>query len=1592
MATTVYDVLDDLRRVATSEADKGSRFEQLIVSYLKTDPTFADQFSDVYMWQDWPGRNGRPDRGIDIVAVDRLTQNNVAIQCKFYDSKHHVSKRDIDTFMSASGTTEFNERMIVSTGADWGPNAEATLQQQAIPVRRIGIADLEASNVDWAQFSWATPDVMPTKGKKTLRPHQRTAVDKVRLGLEGAARGKLIMACGTGKTFTSLRLCEEAAGAGATVLFLVPSISLLSQTIREWATEAEIDLRMLAVCSDVKATKRSDALNEDISAVDLALPATTDRTKLRQRWARANEDDTAMTVVFSTYQSIEVVAETQQAAGFPPFDLIICDEAHRTTGITLPGSEDSSSFVKVHDDGYLKGAKRLYMTATPRLYRDDSKKKASDSEVLLASMDDEEIFGEELHRLGFGEAVEKDLLTDYRVLVLAVDQQYVSRNFQDEMAAGGEIPLSDAAKIVGCWNGLSKNFETTEDEASTPMRRAVAFARDIQASKSIAGSFSAIVDRHIDAQNGSGHAHEELKVRCEHVDGTFNALERNKRLDWLQAETEDNECRVLTNARCLSEGVDVPALDAVMFLTPRSSEVDVVQSVGRVMRKAPGKDFGYIILPIAVPAGVTPEVALQDNDRYNVVWQVLQALRAHDDRFNATVNQIDLNKKKPDKIRVVGVPEPGSGDGSDGGGDSQQAFEFDFGEFREAIYARIVRKVGERRYWESWAKDVAYIAQQHIERINGLLAEPESLAAQEFSSFLDGLRGNLNEGISAVDAVEMLAQHLITRPVFEALFADYRFAEHNPVAQTMESMLAVLDQNSLDTENGSLEGFYKSVRSRTEGIDNAEGRQRIIVELYEKFFSTAFKKTVDRLGIVYTPTEIVDFILRSADEALRSHFDTNLSAENVHILDGFTGTGTFVTRLLQLGVIESHDLARKYAGEIHANEILLLAYYIAAVNIESTYQDVRRRDAGFDDEAEMPYEPFPGLVLTDTFQSYEDGDRDDLAIFPENNERISRQRELPITVVVGNPPYSVGQSSANDDNANESYPTIDTAIRDSYAERASGTLLRNLYDSYVRAIKWASLRIGDRGVIAYVTNGSWVDANAFDGMRLSVAEEFSDIYVFNLRGNQRTAGEVSRREGGKIFGSGSRAPVAIAIFVRDPARPTPARVHDADVGEYLTREQKLANVRDAGSFAGLTSVADITPNSFGDWREQRTEEFASFIPVAGDNGIFPEYSLGISTNRDSWTVGSSRESVERCVQALVANFDQAITRGADASELSSSQVAWSRSLRARYERGRLLSSEEHPVRKGVYRPFFRQWTVSAGPLVEAAGRTPRMFDRENQVAICILRPNERTPFSVMAVDSPPNLGLFMDAPDVYPLYRVPAPARTIDQLDVEVEGESYNIAAATLSTFRAAYGADLSELDVFHYVYGLLHSRQYRETYFVDLKKSSAHVPLVKDPWPFMQAGKDLMELHVGYESVTPYPLAGLPATVPAGESGFDYCRLSEMAFGRKRSPSGKREADRGTIVFNERITLSDIPETAYSYQLGSRSAVEWLMDRYRVKTDKASGIVSDPNDWAREVGDPRYILDLVARVVTLSVETVRLMDELPAFELLPRVEDVRSK
>ncbi|MGP5073867.1 DEAD/DEAH box helicase [Arthrobacter rhombi] len=1606
MSTTFDVLLDTYRDLADSERMKGNYFEHLVARYLENDGVHALQYRNVWLWKDWPDRDGRKDNGIDLVA-ERQDGGYTAIQCKFYAENHYIQKADIDSFISASGKPPFTHRLIVDTTAkDWSANAEEMLEGQHLPIQRIGLTDFRNSNIDWSTYQLTDPGTAPRLfEKKQLRTHQHEAVTKTLEGFETSRRGKLIMACGTGKTFTALKIAERVAEADghARILFLVPSLALMSQSLKEWSDETSMPMHAYAVCSDTKVGRQRNSDMTDVAIHDLQIPATTDGNTLLTAMGE-RELDEGMTVVFSTYQSIDAVAQAQRE-GLPDFDLVICDEAHRTTGATLAGA-DESNFVKIHDESFISAERRLYMTATPRLFNDSTKDKARERDAVLCSMDDQDLYGPVFHRIGFGEAVTRKLLTDYKVLVLGVDETQVVSSFQEQLAGPEmELKIDDVAKLIGCWNGLAKRrsgmHETSFGTDLAPMRRAVAFNRDIKSSKLVESQFPELVRAHL-ANLDNDDPTDDLQVQVKHVDGGFNAITRAERLDWLKEETDEEHpaCRILTNARCLTEGVDVPSLDAVLFLNPRNSMVDVIQAVGRVMRIAKDKQFGYIILPIAIPTGMSTSAALRDNDRYKVVWQVLQALRAHDERMDAAINQIELNSKAPESILVdtidlapkkkasTNVGGSGSREDTHGGGGEasedtgpeyeQPALQFPVEEWKDSVYAKIVDKCGNRMYWADWSKDIADIANKHIALINNLLAEVTPEHRKAFDDFIQGLRENLNPEIDEAQAVEMLAQHLVTKPVFDAMFKDSNFTEHNPVSVAMQNILAQLDENSaFEKERAGLEKFYASVRARVKSIDNAEAKQKIVLELYDNFFRNAFPRVADRLGIVFTPVPVVDYILRSADAALRLEFGKSLSDDGVSILEPFVGTGTFVTRLLQSGLIKPEDLHRKYTQELFANEIVLLSYYIAAINIETVFAEEATKHG-----VDQGYVPFDGIALTDTFQLNEsDGQLGSNGFFPENHERVERQKNQDIRVIVMNPPYSSGQSSANEDNQNQKYPALDASIAESYAKLSSGTNKNSLYDSYIRGIRWASNRIKGDGVIAFVSNGSFIDGNTADGIRKAFANEFSRIFIYNLRGNARTSGEQRRKESGNVFKEGSRTQVAIAILIKNTDHEGPADIQYRDIGDYLTRDQKLDILSIEQSFEG-TDWETINPNTHGDWINHRDERYDTYQPIGdkatkgkpGTPAIFENYSRGLATSRDSWCYNFSRRELEANVQRMIRFYNHQLSIGEASNDAT--QIAWGGGLKDDLKRGKVHKYSAASVQTGMYRPFCKQSVYFSGAMNERQYQLPKLFptpDHHN-VALYLSSPGASKQFSPFIVDCLPNLHLIHTGM-AYSLYTYEA-VTTEAQGDLFAEVETYggyqrkdNITDATLATYAGFYeDTDITKEDIFYYVYGLLHSPGYREQYGSDLMKMLPRIPKVKDFWGFSNAGRALADLHLNYERVEPYPLEEV--THGAVEEEYEFYRVQKLSFASRK--------DRSKIIYNANITLVGIPDEAYEYQVNGKSALEWIIDRYQVTTHKDSQITNDPNDYSREVGDPRYIVDLIERIVQVSLKTNEIVANLP--------------
>ena len=1135
------------------------------------------------------------------------------------------------------------------------------------------------------------------------------------------------------------------------------------------------------------------------------------------------------------------------------------------------------------------------MTATPKVYGDDDsakariKQQAQDRSAILYDMDDTAIFGPVFHWLTFSQAVEQNLLADYKVIVFMTMKKDPHDSDLPSMIQGVRKAL---AKDIS-----PEDYDFIETDKS-PMHRAVAFSNTIQQSKDFTKMFQHSTD-----------SDSALNYDIDHIDGKTPAAKRSASLLWLKASSNPEECRILSNARCLSEGVDVPALDAIIFLNPKSSQIDIAQSVGRVMRKAPGKKFGYVILPVVIQPEESPEQALDHNDSYKTVWKVLQALRAHDDHFKAEINSIDFGDHSA-RIRVTHPEE----DSSENYSDFSSTI---LTEYRQEIYIRMVRKCGDREYWDKWAGDLVTAFHAISARIASAVKIPETKSA--FTSFVEELRAAVNPSVSEQDAVEMLAQHITSKEVFDALFAG--FSGNNPVSRSMQKFRAVLEASGADLDPKGLENFNEHVRTAADAAKSGAAKQKLLREIYENFFRQAFSDTAKSLGIVYTPEEIVDFIIRSADWAVKTllQIPEGLSANDVHILDPFSGTGTFTARLIESGIIPHEKLYTKYKYETHANEILLLAYYISAVNIEAAYNQAA---GGF-------YEEFPGIILADTFRLNEGGSRYQFRLFYDLGKLAGQQEKTDVQVIIGNPPYSVGKKSGI-------YEAVDGAITSSYAKQSTATNKNSLYDSYIRAFRWASDRLKGRGIVCYVSNGSYIDSNSADGLRKSLAEEFTHIYVFNLRGNAMTSGELRRKERGNVFGEGTRCPIAITLLVRDGTK-SPCRIWYYEVGDGLTREEKLAELErhvDFGAMEDAGAMREIVPNLAGDWVNQRGEEFGGFMNLGNKNeperaAIFGRrYATGVKTGQDAWCYNFSRE-------ALCANI-------------------------------RTLKPEaltDDSVRVGLYRPYVKMNLHFSRETNARVFRMPAIFPERNtkNLVICVSGVATKN-FSVLMTDCIPEIHT-VDISQCFPLFWYEEVKST---LFGSYTARRDGISDETLTLYRLRYhDGRLTKEDIFCCIYGVLSSREYAARFGKDTKRLLARVPLVEGLErfrAFRDAGRELGRLHVGYESAEEWPLR------LEGNAGD--LRLTKM-----------RIVERGgekVIRYNDGLTIGGIPSEAWEYVVNGRSAVEWIVERYSDSVDGKSGLRNDGNAWGRERGNERYVLELIGRVVSVSVKTVKILEGLP--------------
>ncbi len=1237
------------------------------------------------------------------------------------------------------------------------------------------------------------------------------------------------------------------------------------------------------------------------------------------------------------------------------------------------------------------------MTATPKVYSESSKAKAKESDNVIYSMDDEEVFGEEIYTLNFSKAIALDLLTDYKVIILAVRSENLSgvtnsvnKKISQLKAEGTKLDKKlinneFVCKIVGTHKGLAKQDLIVLDEKNkedhnlqnqydtAPSQRAISFCKSIQTSKNIKDSFETIMECYDEELKKKSF--NNLKISIDHVDGTMNCKDRLEKLEELN-QFEPNTCKVLSNARCLSEGVDVPALDSIVFFDGKSAMVDIIQAVGRVMRKAKHKKRGYIILPIALEESEIQNLdEAVNNTNFKNIWKVIKALRSHD---SSLVDEATFKEK----IKIFGSDDASNPDDEEElqkdktqhQNDPKQAQKTLFDaillqDLADAVYNVMPTKLGDRNYWENFTKKTGNIARTLNNRLKIIFEKNPEF----FHGFLNSLRENIHQNIKEEEALDMITSHIITKPIFDALFGDNI---KNPIAKALDKMVQKLSTLGLEGETKDLKNLYESVKTEATHAKSQKSQQELIKNLYNTFFKEAFRKQSEKLGIVYTPIEVVDFILRATNGILKKHFNTDFNDQSITIFDPFTGTGSFIARLLskENALISDESLKEKFLNHLFAFDIVLLSYYIALINITQAAQN---RDSSLKN--------FKNIALTDSLDYLEEKtNKGALPLYEdlkENKEIKNTMEKQNIRVIIGNPPYSSGAKSENDNNQNLTHPKLQKWVYETYGKNSTAKLGKTTRDVLIQSMRMASDVVKDKGVIGFVVNGSFIDSKSADGFRKCVAKDFSRLYVLNLRGNQRTSGEVSRKEGGKIFDSASRATVAIVFFVKDSS-VTNNTIHYYEVEDYLKREAKLHLL---ASFENLDLVPfkEITPNDKGDWINQRNDDFEKLIPLKRDpklkifDTIFDLNSSGVASGRDPWVYNFSQkiltQSVQKCIDAYNADlkrfnevFREAFkqrAKGIKSAELykhlndkeittDKTKIAWTRGLKQGFIKNENLpTSGMERIRLALYRPFNKQWLYWDKTWNERQSQLPKIFpDKSAQNVVINTSSMASRNFSCLIANEITDIQTMANN-QAYPLYYY-------DDL-----GNRYNaISGYALNLFRRHYKDNaITEEEIFYYIYAIFHHKGYLEKYKNSLAKEAPRVALSEDFKELSMLGKELAELHLNYESGEMHTSVKHNLLENAEVEG--YYDVVQM----------KKDKKGDSIIYNQNITITEIPQKAFDYVVNGKSAIDWVIERYQKTMDKDSLIENNPNHYA----GGKYVFELLCRVIKLSEKSVDLIEKI---------------
>ena len=1594
----LQQIIKLLQSKTLTAKQKGNLFERAVRFYLENDSIQKSEFKKVAFygdfvanWQlDQPLGVSQQDLGIDLIAT-RHNDTLCAVQCKYRLPTVRISKTMVDSFyaevrrLQQKGLPIAETIVFDSTAINWSDHARKYLDDRN---RRFSWEQMLASDI--REWSPARTPLSPSyrrkaehKPVKQLRPYQRTAVQKVLQGLVAHDRGQLIMACGTGKTFTALRIMERMVRGRSQpglFLFLVPSLALINQTLQEWFYNKIIPLHAIVVCSDKTVGQQYDALQD---APDyLLIRPTTQTVDIVTALVRFQQSATTSLVVFCTYQSLPRIVEAQQQKPQIKFNLVIADEAHNTAGV----KKEASSWTVVHDQQQVKAEKRLYMTATPKVYDYQPKKKESH---LFFNMEDNPggQFGAVFYRFNFYDAVKQGCLSNYKLIVSYIkawdypelkDLKLTTLNeaeqikYEEGVQKNEYLPLN----LVQLYRAICKDvepqfgrWEKLIDRDLTPMQRLIIFNPRIWQSELIAKVFTAVVEKIAPEQA------DDLHLGINHVDGKTAAKERSRLIRWLQ-QARTAQCRILTNARCLSEGIDVPALDAVAFLNQKTgvrgrSRIGLIQAVGRVMRTAPHKTEGYIILPVVVvkkdpnqPISESNQQLL--NSSYSNLVQIVNDLTSHDEVFRRQLDQYKLSKRQErllDKIIIVGDKKsktlkhdqdshtkqstPRSERDSKIPRHTQLQLEI-VRAIKDGIFTCVARagnRVKSLTDFEAPLRSFRTKVNQHLKRALQFNLKFKTAIHQ----FTQDLKTTINDSVTEQAAIDMVLQHYLTLPVFESIFRNHDFVRQNLISQALERVISSLgsELKQLRSNDADYQAFLQWVKDKTEGLSSWQDRDAFVKKFYSSFFRIFDPRVAQKLGIVYTPNEVVDFMLKGVQYLLKKHFNTSFNDENVNVLDPFAGTGTFLTHLLgSPHFITAEKLLNKYKSGVFAKEILLLPYYLSSLNLQTTlvnrYQTEKIKSGGRLLEGTIP--SYNGIGLTDTFAEYEQAKisqqiRFEIkdAFLQTNQGIIDRQAKTKINVIITNPPYFHAQTKPGDLNQRTSYEHFYKEWKKIINDQPGNYSLVNLYNSAYMALFWAHWRLlqnNNQGIIAFIIPNGFLKSRSGGGLRAFLSAKFAFIYVLDLHGDIRAGMFIPQQkvwQGQNIFDPQSQTGIQILILVYVQTHVGKGIIHYCSINNVLkgslpTKANKLNFLAQANFHSVFTSkfAQEITLDCQASWfyhsdhllitkNRYFLNLFKKDWTSINRQSVFTNRTNGNVTHRDSWCINFSvtqlsdnmRQTIDfynQQLNNLKHNYPtlQQLSRVLRIVDKNSQKIKWSRAVYRKIIQHRASHFRPDAIRFISHRPFCQTNLYYSKFWNEEVCQTKRLFsldmnsNRRRVVGVCIAQQGGR--LDVLAVRNH-VVGLrFIESSKFYPLYTFTS---TNNSLDEEWTAES-NITPFVRRWVRTVH-PNLSDKELFAYLYGLFHSPDYRQQFYNHLMYEPPRFCLIKKQQHFTEfrrIGQELLDLHLNYET--------RPITAWYGcEEQLKKLKPVDFqlnARGMRFAKGNDQTKDYTTIIFNDQI------------------------------------------------------------------------------------------